>query len=429
MNGTASIFGTRLDHYARDVESFVSSPLSFLKNKQQADTSIVTNALIFLTISAALSAFLEVLPGSAKPQNLWQHAWESLRAHIFPSLLFAYLQAVAVMLSCKLLSCSVPWREVFSLYAYSLGALLIVRSITVSIIWNAIGVPDPVLDSIICFILLLLLTGMVLSGRAEWRMLSIPVIICTVLSGYVVGMFESAVKEPGPKIGFFEPVVFASRLMGSSPQPQSLGVGVSHGRLRFGDKVNEDTGKYEDTWMLRNVEKGDRVEVVVASRQFDTYVRIEADGGRISDDSENDDDPRSSTTDSRAVVVLPDGDQYSVVVTSYDPYETGHYVVDLQPAAVSEARPAAERATAEQENLFWQSIVNSTNPVDFEAYLEEFPNGVFRRLAQNRLAALRASANDSLVSVRPAGRRGGFGGFGLGCLKLPLRLRCANGSA
>ena len=58
-----------------------------------------------------------------------------------------------------------------------------------------------------------------------------------------------------------------------------------------------------------------------------------------------------------------------------------------------------------------------------------FPNGVFRRLAQNRLAALRAPANDSLVSVGPAGRRGGFGGFGLGCLKLPLRLRCANGSA
>ena len=33
--------------------------------------------------------------------------------------------------------------------------------------------------------------------------------------------------------------------------------------------------------------------------------------------------------------------------------------------------------------------MNSTNPADFEAYLQQFPNGVFRALAQNRLAALR----------------------------------------
>ena len=36
--------------------------------------------------------------------------------------------------------------------------------------------------------------------------------------------------------------------------------------------------------------------------------------------------------------------------------------------------------------------MNSTNPADFEAYLTQFPNGVFRALAQNRLAALRAPA-------------------------------------
>ena len=48
--------------------------------------------------------------------------------------------------------------------------------------------------------------------------------------------------------------------------------------------------------------------------------------------------------------------------------------------------------------------MNSTNPADFEAYLGQFPNGVFRALAENRLEALRASAGD-----RPAvgGMRGG----------------------
>ena len=59
------------------------------------------------------------------------------------------------------------------------------------------------------------------------------------------------------------------------------------------------------------------------------------------------------------------------------------------------------------EVVFWQSIVNSTNPADFEAYLEQFPNGVFRALAQNRLAALRGSADGTATAAVP--RVGGIG--------------------
>ena len=62
----------------------------------------------------------------------------------------------------------------------------------------------------------------------------------------------------------------------------------------------------------------------------------------------------------------------------------------LPPAAAAQQQ-SSPVASAEQESLFWQSIVNSTDPVDFEAYLEVFPNGVFRRLAENRLAALGTS--------------------------------------
>ena len=50
--------------------------------------------------------------------------------------------------------------------------------------------------------------------------------------------------------------------------------------------------------------------------------------------------------------------------------------------------PPGSSATVEQENLFWQSIMRSTNRADFQAYLQQFPSGVFRRLAQNRLTAL-----------------------------------------
>ena len=67
------------------------------------------------------------------------------------------------------------------------------------------------------------------------------------------------------------------------------------------------------------------------------------------------------------------------------------------PAASRAASAAAQQpaaATAEQESLFWQSIMNSTAAADFEAYLRQFPNGIFRVLAQNRLAALGAPGSD-----------------------------------
>ena len=64
-------------------------------------------------------------------------------------------------------------------------------------------------------------------------------------------------------------------------------------------------------------------------------------------------------------------------------------------------------ATAELEGLFWQSIMNSTNPADFEAYLQQFPNGVFRALAQNRLVALRESKSEGPTAT--ASRADGVG--------------------
>ena len=69
--------------------------------------------------------------------------------------------------------------------------------------------------------------------------------------------------------------------------------------------------------------------------------------------------------------------------------------------SASAAVQQAPTATPEQESLFWQSIMNSTNPADFEAYLAQFPDGVFRALAENRLAELSAPVGD-----RPAGGAG-----------------------
>ena len=320
MAPTQSAIVSRLTQYAHDVESFMSNPSTFLKKKQADDNDIGLNALVFLTISAALSAFLEVHPDSPKPQDWWQLAWESFRAHVFPSVLFAYLQALAVPLFIK-----VSWRTIFAIYAYALGVLIVLRSITVTIVWDSIGVPGPVQDSIICAIFMIALTGMVLWGRNEWLRLSPVLVISTVLFGYIAGMFEMAVKEPGPKIGFFEPVVLASRALTAHPSGtvEELRVGVNYGALELGDAFA--SGKYEDTWTFSGTE-GNTVEVMVSSRQFDTYARIETGGVVI---GENDDDPRRElgSLDSRAIAVLPSTDQYTIVVTSYESNGTGDYIV------------------------------------------------------------------------------------------------------
>lgn len=84
--------------------------------------------------------------------------------------------------------------------------------------------------------------------------------------------------------------------------------------------------------------------------------------------------------------------------------------------AVAPATPAASAApqvspiaptSAELEGLFWQSIMNSTNPTEFEAYLAQFPNGVFRTLAVARLAALRERSDTATAAT--GGPRGGSG--------------------
>ena len=71
-------------------------------------------------------------------------------------------------------------------------------------------------------------------------------------------------------------------------------------------------------------------------------------------------------------------------------------------APVAQAPPPAAPETVEV--VFWQSIADSTNPADFEAYLAQFPNGVFRSLAQNRLTALRQpSATPEAAGTRVGG--------------------------
>jgi hypothetical protein len=52
------------------------------------------------------------------------------------------------------------------------------------------------------------------------------------------------------------------------------------------------------------------------------------------------------------------------------------------------AQGVPEGRTADAELLFWQSIRESRDADDFNAYLKKYPNGQFADIAKNRLKAL-----------------------------------------
>ena len=75
------------------------------------------------------------------------------------------------------------------------------------------------------------------------------------------------------------------------------------------------------------------------------------------------------------------------------------------PAPVTAENGASSPVPAQRETVFWQSIQDSADAADFEAYLELFPSGTFTRLARNRLAALRGAADAPRPAADPPRRR------------------------
>ncbi len=71
-------------------------------------------------------------------------------------------------------------------------------------------------------------------------------------------------------------------------------------------------------------------------------------------------------------------------------------VAPIAPAAPAPApapaEPPAGGSNQQAELLFWDSIKNSDNPATFDAYLTQFPNGVFAGLARAKIAELESAA-------------------------------------
>jgi len=76
------------------------------------------------------------------------------------------------------------------------------------------------------------------------------------------------------------------------------------------------------------------------------------------------------------------------------------------PSATVAAPPASGRRNdrLDVELAYWESVKNSTEPLEFEAYLTQFPNGNFATLARLKLKRLRVAGKQSqaLAAVTPS---------------------------
>ena len=78
------------------------------------------------------------------------------------------------------------------------------------------------------------------------------------------------------------------------------------------------------------------------------------------------------------------------LVPGDDPEPTVEAPTEREPVSerLTAAELAAQRLAAERELLFWESVKDSTDPADVQAYLDRYPNGVYAVLARNRLKRL-----------------------------------------
>lgn len=71
-------------------------------------------------------------------------------------------------------------------------------------------------------------------------------------------------------------------------------------------------------------------------------------------------------------------------------FQPASLAVAAETPAVAQPAVTTVAPAVDKEVVFWESIKNSTNPADFQAYLAQFPNGTFAELARLRVAAATA---------------------------------------
>ena len=87
------------------------------------------------------------------------------------------------------------------------------------------------------------------------------------------------------------------------------------------------------------------------------------------------------------------------LLASLAPGDVTEAVVLLPPPALAPV-PEAPLADAETiELVFWQSVANSSSAADYQAYLDQYPDGIFAPLAQGRINELGGAAAPTMPAL------------------------------
>jgi len=108
-------------------------------------------------------------------------------------------------------------------------------------------------------------------------------------------------------------------------EPIAIGAAVG-GRLEAGD-ARLASGEYVDRYRF-SARRGERVRIDLSAGKFDTYLMLRRpDGSQDENDDRRDDG--GAVTDSRIDTVLAEDGDYTILVTSFRPGETGEYRLGL----------------------------------------------------------------------------------------------------
>jgi hypothetical protein len=135
-------------------------------------------------------------------------------------------------------------------------------------------------------------------------------------------------------------------------QARPLADGVARGTLERGDATLR-SGEYADHWTFP-VRRGETYELGLAGSGFDPYLLVRGPGG-LSEDND-DDAARRGTRDSRIRFTAPADGEATASATSYQPGETGRYVLTLNGAVAQADRAAAPPPVARGDLRVGQTV-------------------------------------------------------------------------
>lgn len=121
----------------------------------------------------------------------------------------------------------------------------------------------------------------------------------------------------------------------------TLEIGQTESGSLSGDAPTLRSGEYMRAYALHG-RAGERIELRLRSSGFDPYVFITGPGDFSA--ANDDDETGGDGTNSRLVVTLPADGEYQVVATSYEPGETGDFVLAVDRAG-EEAAPTQTAST------------------------------------------------------------------------------------